>query len=296
MERRDSRPRTDRREVHSVCIPVPMIVLDNTENADQCVFSHSRSTGDLDAVLADVGDYEMAGKLEGLSNFSRSISDGIHDTNERDVKAIRVYCSPRLPRRSAKTSYEPVQTQSRTYLDYFNACNLNYLGPGSRVGSAVSLNSEFTSRSVGLISNDSNSESSQHVHTPGMMDWSGAQKQKNVLRRFYSSPEKDDETLNCTSSVRRNSKSMGNMQQQVVSLDFGSDSTEDENFQQMSDLGCDIDESLAERTGYRVEGAGLNSQSERNLVTAVTGGATLRNGRIRKWLTEISDPDDNSNT
>lgn len=297
MERRESKNRADRREIHSVCMPVPTIVLNNSEKSENTVLSHSRSAGDLDTAL-DISDYEMTGKPEGMSKFSSSVSDGIHDTNQRQVNAIGLYCSPRMTRRTAKTPDESSQKQTGIFLESLNACSLNCLDPGSRVGSTVSLNSEYTARSIGLISNDSNSECSNHQYQKGIAE--GAVQKYSVLKRFYSSPEKDEELLTYTSSVRRNSKSMGNMQQEdmhnFVSFDLGSDSTTDENFQHNSEPGCDIDDSLARRTAYSDDSTNGDSKSERNLVTAVTGSAALREGRIRKWLTEISSPDEDSNS
>lgn len=297
MERRESKTRADRREIHSVCMPVPTIVLNNSERTEQAGLSHSRSAGELDTALENISGYEMTGKPERMSKFSSSVSDGMHDPNQRQVNDIGLYCSPRMTRRTAKTPDESSQ-KSGIFLESLNACSLNCLDPGSRVSSTVSLNSEYTARSVGLISNDSNSESSHHYYPMAVMD-SSVQKH-SVLKRFYSSPEKDEDVLNYTSSVRRNSKSMGNMQQEdmenFVSFDFGSDSTTDENFKQTSEPSCDIDESLANRTAYSDDSANGDRQSDRNLVTAVTGSASLREGRIRKWLTEIADPDENSNS
>jgi hypothetical protein len=295
MERRESKSRADRREIRSVCMPVPTIVLNNSDKPEHIGLSHSRSAGDLDTTVADV-NYEMAGKGEGMTNFSSSVSDDLHDKTQINVNAIGLYCSPRMTRRSAKSPEEPPMKQSGICLDSLNACNLNCLEPGSRVGSTVSLNSEYTARSVGLISNDSNSEYSCHNYP--VMD--GSLQKHSVLKRFYSTPEKDEDIMNYTSSVRRNSKSLGNMQQEdlenFVSFDFGSDSTADDNFQQNLEPSCDIDESLARRTGYNEDGANSDGQTDRNLVTLVTGSATLRDGRIRKWLTEITEPDENSNS
>lgn len=301
MERREGKSRTDRREVHSVCMPVPTIILNSSTagKSDHAALSHSRSAGDLDIAIVDTDAYQASGKSDrpGMGKFSNSVADGIQDTDLRDVNSIGLYCSPRTTRRSAKSTDDSTQ-KSGMFLESLNACNLNSLDPGSRVGSTVSLNSEYTSRSVGLISNDSNSECSHHHYSLGIME--GSVHKHSVLKRFYSTPEKDDELLNYTPNVRRNSKSMGNMQQEdlenFVSFDFGSDSTADDNFQHISGPGCDIDESLAHRTAYTDEGASEGIHSNRTLVTAVTGGSSLRDGRIRKWLTEISGPEENSNS
>ncbi|XP_052797367.1 uncharacterized protein LOC128229638 [Mya arenaria] len=302
MDQSGNQTRPERREVRSICVPVPTIILNTSEEKNaQTVLTHSRSAGDLDVVLNDANNFEAYVNKDGKIKLSGSVSDGIQDPEQRN--AIGLYCSPRLPRRSNQAESSQQKT-SAMFVESLNACSLNCLDPGSRVGSSVSLNSEYTSRSVGLISNDSNSESSQLGFAGGVME--GSYQRHGVLKRFYSTPEKDDEILQYQTNVRRNSKSMGNMQKEdlhnFVSFDFGSDSTEQHNQfdrEQGNVEFCDVDQSLARRTAdteEEEEGANMNAKSERHLVTSVTGGASMREGRIRKWLTEITDPDENSNS
>lgn len=286
MERRESKSRSDRREIRSVCGPVPTIVLNPSASSGiEHALSHSRSAGDLDTAVCDIDDFRAPGRTQ----FSNSVTDGIQQLESKQTNGIGLYCSPRMTRRIARSPEEVPSKQA--FYDTINACSLNHLDPGSRVGSSVSLNSEYTSRSVGLISNDSNSECSSHHYAVGIMD---ASFQKHgVLKRYYSTPEKDEELLNYPSAVRRNSKSMGNMQEDMensVSFDFGSDSTNDDNLQNVTEISCDIDDSLTTRTTLE------EVPSEKNLVTMVTGSSSLRDGRIQKWLTEICDPDENSNS
>ncbi|KAL4225715.1 hypothetical protein ACF0H5_016404 [Mactra antiquata] len=297
MEHRENKSRIDRREVHSVYVPVPTIVLNSSnEKNDSASLSHSRSAGDLDMTLNDTDEFQASGLPKGMSKFSSSVADGIQESD--CINAIGLYCSPRMLRKTAKSPEEEPHKHSRLFLESVNACNLNCLDPGSRVGSSVSLNSEYTSRSIGLISNDSSSECSHHHYgAAGSME--GSTHKHGVLKRFYSTPEKDGDILTYTSNVRRNSKSMGNMQlddlDNFVSFDFGSDSTED-NSRHINVPSCDIDESLEKRTAYTEEDISGDVPTEKNLVTAVTGSSSLRDGRIRKWLTEISSPDENSNS
>jgi len=297
--------KTDRREIRSVCMPVPTIILNtpNTAKSPSQGLTHSRSAGDLDVVLNDKVDFDPCSDKQKKSKFSGSVSAGLHDPEQHS--AVGLYCSPRLHRRSNVTSPTdgPPTRNSVTFVDSLNACSLNCLDTGSRVGSSVSLNSEYTSRSIGLISNDSNSESSQLGFTAGLMDVS--YQRHSVLKRYYSSPEKDDDLLQHQLNVRRNSKSVGNMQSEdiheYVSFDFGSDSTDDNTLfdrQRAHAEFCDIDNSLAVRTARVTEDecSNMNVTPDKPLVTCVTGGAALREGRIRKWLTEIRDPDENSNS
>lgn len=288
MDRREIKSRSGRREIRSVCMPVPTIILNPTANTEHAL-SHSRSAGDLDTVLCDTEDYADS---QGKSKFSSSVSDGIQQIDAKQTNGIGLYCSPRMTRRAVKSTDAVSSKQSGAFLESLNACSLNCLDPGSRVGSTVSLNSEYTSRSIGLISNDSNSECSSLHYSVGVMD--GSLQKHGVLKRFYSTPEKDAELLHYPTSVRRNSKSMGNMQNEdmesSVCFDFGSDSTNDDNLQGINGLSsCDIERSL-EKTSASEEGS-----SSSNLVTMVTGSSSLREGRIRKWLTEICDPDESSN-
>lgn len=300
--------RIDRKEIRSVCVPVPTIVL-NTSAAkvtEQAALTHSRSAGDLDLVLSDTDDYQAPSKSKGISKISGSVSGYIQDADQSN--ALGLYCSPRMLRRSQNSSDGTQKRHSAMFVDSLNACNLNSLEPGSRVGSSVSLNSEYTSRSIGLISNDSNSECSHNAYQPGVIDTSFHK--HNVLKRFYSTPEKDEDLLTYQARVRRNSKSMGNMQKEdmhnFASFDFGSDSTDDnhQHFDSVQDSteSCDIDNSLAWRTSAsgaddEVEQpeAGANGSSP-NLVKAVTGSSAMRDSRIRKWLVEIRDPEDNVNS
>ncbi|KAH3887885.1 uncharacterized protein LOC127845054 [Dreissena polymorpha] len=306
MERRETKSKSERRDIHSLCMPVPTIVLNTTavDKPNNVTLTHSRSAGDLDVILNDADDIQSGACAEGISNISGSTSEVFC---EKDLHNIEHYCSPRLPRRSSGLDDNPHQRNSAAFVDALNLGGFSFLDTGCRVGSSVSLNSEYTARSVGLISNDSNSESSQQAYPSGVMD-SSFQKH-SMLKRYYSSPEKDDELLHYQSNVRRNSKSMGNMQeedkQNFVSFDFGNDSMDSvslsENVQNNTEY-CDIDNSLAVRTGCSRQGAEDTSESDiseheqRHFVTSVTGSVAMRDGRIRKWLTEITDPDDNANS
>lgn len=309
MENQAVKPRKDRREIHSVYVPVPTIVLNTSaaKNAEQTTLTHSRSAGDLDMVLSDKDDYQAPSKSKGISKFTSSMSGCVQDLGQRN--SLGLYCSPRMLRRSQNSVDGGHKRHSGLFTDSLNACSLNCLDPGSRVGSTMSLNSEYTARSVGLISNDSNSECSQNAYQAGVLD--GSFHKHNVLKRFYSTPEKDEDLVTYQARVRRNSKSMGNMQKEdmhnFVSFDFGSDSTDD-NQQHIDSVpdsteSCDIDNSLAWRTGAsgaeeeeEQAGAETGASNSQNLVKAVTGSMAMRDSRIRKWLVEIRDPEENVNT
>lgn len=301
---RGGKSRAERREIHSVCVPVPTIVLNSSaaKGSEQATLTHSRSAGDLDMVLADTDEYQASGMFKGISKFTGSVSGCIHNDGNN---ALGLYCSPRMLRRSQYTADSRQKRQSGLFIESLNACNLNCLEPGSRVGSTVSLNSEYTSRSIGLISNDSNSECSQHSFQPGVLD--GPFHKHSLLKRFYSTPEKDDDLITYQTRVRRNSKSMGNMQNEdmhdLVSFDLGSDSTADDCQQNLDSVadsieGCDIDNSLKARTeaSETDDSEHRGADSSQTLVKSVTGSLAMRDSRIRKWLVEIRDADDGSST
>ena len=222
----------------------------------------------------------------------KSISGVVNSVSEPDSRsAIDIYCSPRTPRRSFHTDANslqgPLQGQVGLGLDTVETGHT--LDPGSRVGSTVSLNSEYTSRSIGLISNDS---CDSNPHHSSSLD--SSYQKHGVLKRFYSSPEKEEEMLHET-NVRRDSKSFNNLQgenESFASFEFSSDSTgPDEQPLPMESVPCqsDICDSLSKKF--------LNDSdisNEGKLVTAITGDPSLRDGRIRKWLTEITDPDESS--
>lgn len=281
MEKTKSRSKPGRREIRSVCMPVPTIILN--DRREHGTLPHSRSTGELDMSLSDTIPGQRSLKA------GKSLSGVVNSTTEPDSRnTIDLYCSPRMPRRSFYADVSclqgPLQAQSGMGLDSGDT-----LDPGSRVGSTVSLNSEYTARSVGLISNDS-CDSNHHHST---LTDSNYQKH-GVLKRFYSTPEKDEEKLH-EQSVRRDSKSYNNLQgetESYVSFEVGSDSTgTDDQPMTMDGVPCqsDICESLSKKF--------LNESdisNDTHLVTAITGDPSLRDGRIRKWLTEIKDPDENS--
>ena len=279
-----TRSKQNRREIRSVCMPVPAIILN--DKTDHSTLSHSRSTGELDMSLSDTDQSQRSLKA------GKSLSGVVNSVNEPDSRnAIDLYCSPRMPRRSFHADYSsvsgPLQGQSGMVLDSGDpGCSLD---PGSRVGSTVSLNSEYTARSVGLISNDS---CDSNYHHSSLID--SAYQKHGVLKRFYSSPEKDEEMLH-ESNVRRDSKSWSNIQgeaESFASFEIGSDSTgTDDQPVPMDSLPCqsDVCDSLSKKF--------LNDSdisSDNNLVTAITGDPSLRDGRIRKWLTEIKDPEESS--
>lgn len=119
---------------------------------------------------------------------------------------IEVFCSPRTLRKSVDSNintkeqlfyqWEKVQT-----LDSSNTC-LKVLTSGSRAGSALSLNSECTARSIGLLSSDSDSDKDQSLAESDKARFKPAQ-----LRRFMSYPDENASPELCA----RSSQSLGDL-------------------------------------------------------------------------------------
>ncbi|CAG5115438.1 unnamed protein product [Candidula unifasciata] len=119
---------------------------------------------------------------------------------------IEVFCSPRTLRKSVDSNintkehlfyqWEKVQT-----IDSSNSC-LKVLTSGSRAGSALSLNSECTARSIGLLSSDSDSDKDLSLAESDKARFKPAQ-----LRRFMSYPDEDFSPELCA----RSSQSLGDL-------------------------------------------------------------------------------------
>ncbi|XP_005106986.1 uncharacterized protein LOC101860197 [Aplysia californica] len=101
---------------------------------------------------------------------------------------LGVYCSPRTSRRSVDLD---INSRADTHGQYewietldSSSNSLKVLTASSRVGSALSLNSECTARSIGLLSNDSDSDNDVSISEKDKLSDKPAQ-----LRRFMSHPE-----------------------------------------------------------------------------------------------------------
>uniref|UniRef100_A0A0B6YAI4 Uncharacterized protein n=1 Tax=Arion vulgaris TaxID=1028688 RepID=A0A0B6YAI4_9EUPU len=125
----------------------------------------------------------------GLPTGSTSYLKNVDGTNTSE-NYLGVFCSPRTVRRSVDSGISSREHALRhgewlQNVDYSNNC-LKVLTSASRVGSAISLNSEYTARSIGLLSNGSDSdkdfsltESESHCSKPSQ------------LRRFMSCTDDD---------------------------------------------------------------------------------------------------------
>lgn len=270
----------DRKGVQSLFIPaVPQIVLNANEQAELNTGSnsmpHSRSAGELAMCMS-------SGSSAPTTPGSVIICNGSEVSSSRTN--IDIYCSPRLPRKGYPyaTAIDHYSEDTQ-WMESTDSTFPNKLSSGSRAGSALSLASEYTARSVGLISNDSSSDSTQ------FSDKLEHIKQKqNLLRRYASNPEKPP-SESPDVSVPRCTKSVNNLHNKCTpphyycnALDQESDSQSDE-FPDisMSEINRQLNMKLKSQDG---------DEYSPNLVTMVTDELSLKEGRVRAWLTDIGAP------
>ncbi|XP_060074436.1 uncharacterized protein LOC132554152 [Ylistrum balloti] len=266
----------DRKGVQSLFIPaVPQIVLNADEKADAnstTTIPHSRSAGELATCMA--GGSGASSK----SSSGNAINCNGRETESRNV--IDIYCSPRLPRRSFHQYHSSGQCDDdQNWLESYDPNTLPAkLGPGSRVGSAVSLTSEYTARSVGLISNDSSSDSTQFSDKLELI-----KHKQSLLRRYVSNPEKPNDIYE--TQVQRCTKSVNNLHNECGQQLFvnQSNSSTDGSFPDLGSLSG-VDRDLTKvKTDFEESDDGFAS----SMVTMVTDELAVKEGRVRQWLTEM---------
>lgn len=261
----------NRKGVQSLFIPsVPKITVEPTDKSDGTIsqMPHSRSAGELAMSVA-----ACCSEMNSNTDSSQRFSNG---SMSQSRSVIDIYCSPRLPRKSHH-SHNDHYNEDGYLLDFDGGNNSHMLGPGSRTGSAVSLTSEYTSRSVGLISNDSSSDSTQFSDKMEQL-----KQKQNLLRRYVSNPEKQ-QSDKCDSSVQRNAKSVSNIYNEscdkhVLGDDIDSECTD-------SSMGDHLLPDLLS-TKRKSSRESMDDDSY-PLVTMITDDMSVKEGRIRQWLTDI---------
>ncbi|KAK3103840.1 hypothetical protein FSP39_022361 [Pinctada imbricata] len=260
----------DRRGVQSLYIPtVPKIILNSTDTPDSATntITHSRSAGELDSYMDNEGrshDKSVCGASYRECNGS----------NSSQQNSLDIYCSPRLQRRSF--NFDASTESNSAWTETVDSAKL---GPGSRVGSTISLTSEYTARSIGLISNDSSSDSAQFSDKIEQI-----KQKQNLLRRYVSNPEKPQSDVVPDGTVHRNTKSVNNLQMETGAIsvtDFDSDSMDD--FIQSSE----IHEQMKRHSRKDSFDSSVSDSRGQTLVTMVTDDISVKEGRIRQWLTGI---------
>ncbi|KAK6190040.1 hypothetical protein SNE40_001986 [Patella caerulea] len=245
---------------------IPKIVLDDSRNEQDCIPS-PRATCDLGQPASSMPNLA-------LERFTDS------QFEESGCK-LGVYCSPRTTRRSvdldAKKEYE--------WLENFDSNNsLRVLGSSSRTGSALSLNSECTARSIGLLSNDSSSDSNNSI-AEKFAD-SSLEKQPQ-LRRYMSYPEEDktDPEVGVTRSVQ----SCANLKGEQESSGSAKTHNNDITAQKLALLPSEsTDELVGDPNSQRTDRISkFPDPSKSHIVSYKRGEKCLREGRIRRWLEDM---------
>lgn len=265
------RTSVDRKGIQSLFIPtVPKIVFETSETCGPEVtdstIPHSHSAGEL--AIANEGSH-----LQNRTGSTQFPSSESSESSSRST--LDLYCSPRLQRRTVFQFNQDDIDQSWTEA-MVSRRSSNTLGPGNKIGSTLSLTSECTARSIGLISNDSSSDSTQFSDKLEHM-----KQKQNYLRRYASNPEKNQKEP-VDIAVQRSTKSFSNFQSENQrTSDVGSDS--------MDDSLCDyITAREVQEQMKRFSTTNSNENSTNNLITMVTDDSEMKEGRIRQWLTNIA--------
>ena len=260
----------DRKGVQSLFIPtVPKIILNTTDTPDSGsnTISHSRSAGELVSCIENEG--RSHDKIIGSDTYRQC--NGSSSDNHANID---LYCSPRLQRRSFQ-----FDAGSESNCAWGDTIDSGKLGPGSRVGSTVSLTSEYTARSIGLISNDSSSDSTQFSDKIEQI-----KQKQNLLRRYVSNPEKPQNDVT-DSTVQRNTKSVNNIHASLASAECDLDSMDD--FIEVSE----IHEQMKRFSHKESVDSSISETNGQTLVTMVTDDMSVKEGRIRQWLTDLGTDD-----
>lgn len=263
----------DRRGVKSLFIkPVPKIILDGSEQQEGAgsQMPHSRSAGELAMCLDFQSENGMSRQYQSSGGISMEFRN-----------QIDIYCSPRMHRKAFCLS-NGLQEDESSWLDSSNSQNA--LGVGSKLGSALSLTSEYTSRSIGLISNDSSSDSTQFTDK-----FEQIKQKQTLLRRYVSNPEKPNEDQE--EVVQRSTKSVNNLNNR----DQFDNSTVSDDIDSMADIPPSAtsgsDGIPMEASSMRHHKYDSDSDSNSHLVTMITDDMHVKEGRIRQWLTTIESQD-----
>ncbi|XP_014776553.1 uncharacterized protein LOC106873622 [Octopus bimaculoides] len=282
---------------------VPRIMLNIVDrNDDATSIGNSKSPTDLGIPAVSLPNLSIE-----TDSSDDPYDDKMERTGSRDDSdhALRLYCSPRMSRRSMNLDLNLRESPNDTgycWLSTFGTSN--YLREGSRVGSAISLNSDCTARSIGLISNDS-SDTTSYMERLGELGGLMTQR-SNMLRRHLSNPEHSQELPTC---MRRNSRSWSNLKdgqpdslpeaEMERSMEGEVTDSEKADFTDASNSphrtlplppSCRIDETTLpippqpRRSFEEVYDTGCRSP----LVRSRVGSKALQEGRIKQWLQQIS--------
>ncbi|GAB1605176.1 hypothetical protein Ahia01_000799400 [Argonauta hians] len=291
---------------------VPRIMLNIVDrNDDATSFGNSKSPTDLGIPAVSLPNLAVE-----TDSSDDPYDDKMERTGSRDDSdhALRLYCSPRMSRRSMNldlNTRESPNDSGYCWLSTFGTSN--YLREGSRVGSAISLNSDCTARSIGLISNDS-SDTTSYMERLGELGGLLTQR-SNILRRHLSNPEHSQELPTC---MRRNSRSWSNLKDgQPESLpEAEMERSTEGDVTDSAKVDVTVDSSNSPHRTLPVPAGGISAARIEEaclpippqprhsleevydtgcrspLVRARVGSKALQEGRIKQWLQQISKSDE----
>lgn len=246
-----------------------------------------------------------------MPNLSMALNLGENGTGDK----LGVYCSPRTTRRSVDLDLGSRDPGGYEWLEE-KTSSLRVLSAGSRVGSAVSLNSVCTAHSVGLLSNDSDDDYQDTSLHDGSVSGSLPQSERaGQLRRLQSYPE-DDKGVSMGGGgvggggggdvagvTPRTSHSLSNLKAAQAPSDIQGRGREQLTPEKLCLLPSELDESDSRVPpgGRREEGGGRQRVSgggggggkaedgkKAHIVSYDgKGSASMREGRIRRWLEDM---------
>lgn len=244
-----------------------------------------------------------------MPNLSLAMSMGENGAGDK----LGVYCSPRTTRRSVDLDLSSRDPAARADYEWLEdkTSSLRVLSAGSRVGSAVSLNSVCTAHSVGLLSNDSDDDFQEaSLHDGSVSGGLPHSERAGQLRRLQSYPE-EEKTGSDAGVTPRTSHSLCNLkavQAPVVPDRQGHVPVQGQSRGQLTPeklclLPSDLDESddrvlppgdgeerREERGGggqKTVHREVYDDSKKVHMVTYGKGSTSMREGRIRRWLQDM---------
>ncbi|XP_076450157.1 uncharacterized protein LOC143286470 [Babylonia areolata] len=249
-----------------------------------------------------------------MPNLPLAMGMGDHHHGEGGDK-LGVYCSPRTTRRSVDlevgSSRDPGAPSGGGEYEWLGgkAASLQVLSAGSRVGSAISLNSVCTAHSVGLLSNDSSDEyQDSFLQEVSLLSFPPHAQRASHLRRFQSNPEAEEKSGNDTSVTPRTSYSLCNLkaaQAPAAGREQGPNRGQltpeklcllPSDLDECEDGALPPGESESRREGEEGEEKGgskvadmevCEDSPQAHMVSYGKGSSTMREGRIRRWLQDM---------
>lgn len=259
---------------------IPKILLNTTDRGVICLQSQCAKTA-LESVAPASSMPNLA--LEFVSDATEENVDTCQDNNQTISRdKIEVYCSPRMLRRSMHLdpTFQDSPVDGFCWFEAYDpTSSLSLSRSVSRVGSAVSLNSEFTTHSIGMLSSDSTSDLLQQQDDKHSDV--GSQKPGH-LRRHLSNPESSCNHDYCMS---RNTRSWTNLKEAAQGSTENHTIVENkltkENLNVLHLPTDNLDRSTRDQNNEE-EGS-----DQSTLVRAKTDHQSLRDLRVQQWLRDI---------